>query len=542
LDDSFYVQYYRSLYRLLSAALLLDRWDSLKRLIQKHSNLLQFQNLDDDDLEIILKCLVEPEAVGYQRLQLADKADFVQRDALYFGTVRLDIAPKHLYSGLVSDAQDAGISEERLIDVNLQYLQEKFYDSDDIICFSRLYEKIVASLLVTEEFREDWLTYDDDQFKRLICENLNKENKPENLESALVDKAKALFDGNIIFDEVFRLEEIRCSARKNALELEEDVIGDQDRPQLLSYPFDRGILATVDSLPGPPVFEPSFLIRIFQDKSKKNLGELLKSVQTLGGRLSANHVKHIREQLGNQLSSTKNVRINNKRVLDCIAEAIQSIEEITQRGFLNSFVSTIFTHPAVVALLSYPEYLFWSMPEPMRKHDKEYVSSSAELLLCLPLYLLYDQFIDAAITRIYKALVDLIPKKSENMRGYFFEAACVLDRLLAKKQEFQFLINGMVVTDPQRPKGQEDTNEFDIIQLFFNDYGTTECWIHACTIKDNPRSYNREQISKLAEKIHDVFPDAIVRQLFVTPKDKKSGDWSPHYEAGPVYNGFQLYD
>lgn len=137
---------------------------------------------------------------------------------------------------------------------------------------------------------------------------------------------------------------------------------------------------------------------------------------------------------------------------------------------------------------------------------------------------LYDQFIDAAITRIYEALVDLIPKKSENMRGYFFEAACVLDRLLAKKQEFQFLINGMVVTDPQRPKGQEDINEFDIIQLFFNDYGTTECWIHACTIKDNPRSYNREQISKLAEKIHDVFPDAIVRQLFVTPKDKKSGD------------------
>lgn len=199
--------------------MLLDRWDSLKRLMQKHSNLLQFQNLDDDDLEIILKCLVEPEDVGYQRLQLADKADFVQRDALYFGTVRLDIAPKHLYSGLVSDAQDAGISEERLIDVNLQYLQEKFYDSDDIICFSRLYEKIVASLLVIEEFREDWLSYDDDQFKRLICENLNKENKPENLEFALVDKAKALFDGNIIFDEVFDSKKFGAVLEKMPLNL-----------------------------------------------------------------------------------------------------------------------------------------------------------------------------------------------------------------------------------------------------------------------------------------------------------------------------------
>ena len=155
------------------------------------------------------------------------------------------------------------------------------------------------------------------------------------------------------------------------------------------------------------------------------------------------------------------------------------------------------------------------------------------LLLCVPLYLLYDQFIDEAIKTIYEALLDLIPNKSENMtRGYFFEAACVLDRLLAKKQEFQFLINGMVVTDPQRPKGQEH-KRVDIIQLFFNDDGTTECRIHACTIRDNPRSYNREQISKLAEKIHDVFPDAIVRQLFVTPKDKKNGDSEPALRSWP---------
>jgi HD superfamily phosphohydrolase len=542
LQDRFYLQDYRSLYSFLSAALLLDRWDSLKRLMQKHSELIEFQNLDNEDLETVLKNLVDPEDIGYQRLRLADKADFVQRDALYFGTVRLDISPKHLYSELASNTQIAGTREESLIDANLRYLNERFYNNDDIVCFSRLYEKIVASLLITEEFKEDWLSYDDDQFKRLICENLNKENTLENLDSSLVDKTKALFEGNINFEEVFRLEGIQYRAGKDVLEIEGEVVGVNDRPQLLSYPFVRGILATVDILPGLPIFYDSFLIRIFQDRSKKNLGELLNNIKVLSGHLSEDHAKRIREQTGNQLSSTKNVRINDKRIIRSIAEAIQSIEGTTE-GFLDSFGSTIFRHPAFAQLLSYPQYLVFGAGLTMRlmKEDERY-TAFAKLLLYLPLYLFWDESVSAAIKKIRDALLDLIPKKPEDVRGYYFEAICALERLLAKKAQFQFLVYGMVITDPQKPKGQQDTNEFDIVELFLNDRRAPECWIHSCTVIDKPKSHNREQLLKLMETIHDTFRDATIRTIFWTPKDKGKGDWSPHYERGPIYNGLSTLE
>jgi len=89
LDNIFSLRDYKSLYRYFSAEILVEKFGNLKDKVD---------GLNEEDLEVIIKDLVDKENDGYTYLSLADKADFVQRDALYFGTVRIDISPKHLYS------------------------------------------------------------------------------------------------------------------------------------------------------------------------------------------------------------------------------------------------------------------------------------------------------------------------------------------------------------------------------------------------------------------------------------------------------------
>ncbi|MHC1571513.1 MAG: hypothetical protein ACXQTM_03945, partial [Methanosarcinales archaeon] len=91
LSNIFSLRDYKLLYRYFSAEILVEKWGNLKEKIN---------GLSEEDLEVIIKDLVNKENDGYRYLSLADKADFVQRDALYFGTVRIDVSPKHLYSGI----------------------------------------------------------------------------------------------------------------------------------------------------------------------------------------------------------------------------------------------------------------------------------------------------------------------------------------------------------------------------------------------------------------------------------------------------------
>jgi len=117
LDDIFSLHDYNLLYRYFSSEILVERFGNLKTNIAV---------LGDADLEVIIRDLVDKESEGYYYLNLADEADFVQRDALYFGTVRIDVSPKHLYSGISRDNPRFSVSEEKLMEYNLKYLTERF--------------------------------------------------------------------------------------------------------------------------------------------------------------------------------------------------------------------------------------------------------------------------------------------------------------------------------------------------------------------------------------------------------------------------------
>ena len=139
---------------------------------------------------------------------------------------------------------------------------------------------------------------------------------------------------------------------------------------------------------------------------------------------------------------------------------------------------------------------------------------------------------------IYDKLLEKISSDvSDDKRGDFFEALWLINRMRTKREKFQFFLNGMVVVDPDRPRKTQDQNEFDVIELLINDAGKAECWIYACSIADDYKSRNRDQITRLAEHIYRVFPNLITRTRYIIPTDKNSGDWAPREEdAGRNYN------
>ena len=194
-----------------------------------HATLLnEFVERDSIDLckKTIVNNLTNEKSDGYQFLCLADKTDFVQRDALYFGTVKLDISPKHLYRK-ASENITIPSNEESLIDANYDYLKNTFYDDTNVLLFSRLYEKIVAALLLHEKFEFDWLQqYDDDTFKWLLINKKTREKNEEvDLPTEWTNKAKLLFERKLKYNLIFELEAIEFEKKKDVIQIEHELIG-----------------------------------------------------------------------------------------------------------------------------------------------------------------------------------------------------------------------------------------------------------------------------------------------------------------------------
>jgi len=547
LDKIFSLQDYNRLYRFFSAEIVIRKWSGLKEKIE---------GLNEENLETIIRDLIDSENDGYTYLDLADKADFIQRDALYFGAVRIDISPKHLYGRISKYKPRFSVSEEKLIEYNLDYLTERFYDNPSIDWFSRLYEKILASLLISKNFKIEWLeNYDDAQLKRLICDDLDKDNNKMGLPSTWRDRAKKLFQGSISFTSIFDLRYVSFQKEQDAIGIEYDLIGKgESKRGLLAYPFDRGVLLTIDYLdkteyPIHPNYR-AFSIRVFQDESKRSLNELLKIVKNIIHHLSFSHVKNIREGLANQLSWTKETRFSNKEVIHAIADAIQSIENdedgYKKGDFIEKYLKSISSISSFSELWHNLENLIWRegffhfLKQHRNELEKEKIYDEfTEGLLSLPVQLLQYKSTKKYLDEIYAKLQEKVSSNISNgcTRGAFFEALYLIDRIRTKRGKFQFFLNRMTIIDPDKPRNKQDDNEFDVIELFINEKGEAECWIGACSIANNYVSENQEQITKLTEHIHKIFPDLIIRSRYIIPQDKNAGSWCPREEdAGRNYN------
>ena len=191
---------------------------------------------------------------------------------------------------------------------------------------------------------------------------------------------------------------------------------------------------------------------------------------------------------------------------------------------------------------NFENQFFWlSRIEGIVKEHKEDIEKSdirkyfVEGMLSLPVRLLQFKTTKKYLDKIYKKLFEMIPNAESNeKKGYFFEALLLIDRMREKKGTFQFLINGMVVVDPTKPKDERDIHEFDVIELFINESGKAECWIYACSIADSYKQKNKEQLEKLAENIHKVYLDLIIRTRYIIPENKDYGVWKNKEEETGV--------
>ncbi len=539
LEKLFSIDNYKILYRYISCYIFLEKWNKIQREYE----------LKDGDKMTILKNLIDTKNDGYGYLELANKADFVQRDALYFGTVKLDISPKQLYGLELPGHASEGFSidEKKLIESNLDYLSERFYNSDRIRWVSRLYEKIVANLILSKNFKMEWLdNLDDSQFKRIITENSAPDGKPANLYKKWVKRAKDLFEDNIQFYRIFELSDISFEKQRNVIDMEYKLLGKNESTRgLLTYPFEKGLLLDIDYLRGPRQRFPchsnyrQFSVGIFQEDSLQFI-ELLKIIERLSHHCSISHVEAIRWGLCKQFSWTKSIRFDNKNVIDAISEAIANIgDEEFLIKFLKS-ISSIKTFDALWHNFENQALWLYRISHIAGAH-KEYIEDEdiwryfVEGVLSLPVRLLQYDSTKKYLVKVYEKILEMIPAtESSEKRGYLFEARWLIDRMQERRGKFQFLINGMVVTDLTKPKREQDKHEFDVIELLINESGEAECWIYACSIADNYTQKDKEQLRELADHIHGVYSELKIHTRYVIPQDKSNGIWRPKEEETGV--------
>ncbi|MCL5036957.1 MAG: hypothetical protein M1269_07580, partial [Chloroflexi bacterium] len=479
LKNLFSLKDYKLLYKYFSCDLFVNKWKGLKD---------NFKESDDDTKEIIIKNLIDVESDGYEYLELADMADYVQRDALYFGTARLDISPDHLYRYGLSDSENEilSVDEKTLLLKNLDYLTDRFYDNNRINWFSRLYEKIVASLIIKNEFEMDWLEkLDDNQFKRLITEN-TIDGKTAKLPKKWFEKAHELFNGKIKFNLIFTLKDITFEEENNIIDVECKLLNIKKNKNLLEYPYKNGILLDINYCRKSiyPVRKNynQFSVSIFQNNSDIKFVELLKVIRELSYYCSIDNIEKIRKGVCKQFSKTKSSRIDNTNVITSISDAIEYIEkedgDFKEGEFLLHFLNAISTYKTYDKIWhNFENQVIWfsTIKHFVERHkdilDENNIRISfSRGLLSLPVGIFQYKKTNDCIGLIYNKLLKKLPDiESEDKKGYYFETLWLLKKMREKKGVFQFLINGMIITDNEKPKDKRDVKEYDVIELIIND-------------------------------------------------------------------------
>lgn len=543
LKELYSLRSYRKLYKIFSAEIVIDKWKSIFNKFD--------QVLKDEEKKTIIGNLVDPDSYGYQCLKLTDKVDYVQRDALYFGTVRLDISPKHLYSKNIIDIPLFS-DEIQLIDINLAYLQSVFYNDLDVICFTRLYEKILAALIYSKKFQFKWLhEYDDEAFKWLICNNRDNNNKKANLPLKWIEKANNLFNKNYEFINIFSLYGVQFFKDVDIIDIEYNLIGQKETIDgLLIYPFTSGVLVSVDYADEDyELLEMQNIdICVFLRKESESLSQLTGILKNLCHTISLDNIQIVQEGLGNLISKSGVCEIENSPVLKSIALAILNLEEKEKKrgDFIKKYITYLSGIAEYKQLWADFNLDIWKQVitkklDKIRKgenfNELDAYKGIVLGLLTLPVKMLQFKTSLKYLDSIYNEIIKNIEATTDQSeKGSHFEALCLIDKIRTKEGTFQFFINGLITTDPNKTSSKKDDNEFDIIELLLNS-DTSEIWIYECSISDDYKSKNREKLTKFTDEIQRKFPSQIIRTRYLIPTDKRQSDWTPkEIDAGRNFN------
>lgn len=546
INDMFSLKRTKSLYRFFSADIVAGR----KR------DILSKNYVKEGRIKTVVDNIIDRSNDGYKFLELANKADYVQRDALYLGTVKIDLPPEHLYSNISRYDPTFGINEERLIDVNLKYLKDRFYDSDESIWFSGLLEKVFASMMLSSNFESEYVEdYGDSEFERLITERRDRENEVVGLPERWSKRAEQIFAGDIEFEKVFCVgnEGSPLHYDGDIIDLEYELLDkSQSKRGLLNYPFEDDILVYLDYEDTDTVLEDEHIntisIKLFRRKNSNEIDSILKVVSNTVKNIGFSGVAEIRKGVSSLLSETGYVRFNNsfglsQRVTSLISRAVKRLEADDDSDIdRGSLLKDIREYQSFSQIWQSWENKVWLMMDGALLRDnsslmdsKMYQHGFVTGLLSLPVKLLQYAAPTSFLRTVKTELLQMITE-GVDQKGDIFEAVCLIDRLLNKNDSFQFFINGAIEVNPDLPKDDRDVEEHDIIELRYNDEYGSKIIIYECTSDSNFRSKDRQKLREFAEWIHDErFPNVDIHANHMIPKNKDDGKWEPTLEQAPSF-------
>ena len=134
------------------------------------------------------------------------------------------------------------------------------------------------------------------------------------------------------------------------------------------------------------------------------------------------------------------------------------------------------------------------------------------MILGLPIKLLQHKPTKRYLNKIIDKIKEDGPLKGDEVKGNYFEALWLLSRIINSKNDYSFLINNLIIVNPEKPKEERDENEFDIIEFYLDKNGKANCWIYACSISNDYVTNNTEQLKKFSELCRSYSPSYVLCQ------------------------------
>ena len=509
----------------------------------------EFDGFDSEELKEVAKSLIDQQNHGYKYLMLADMVDFVQRDALYLGAVRLEISAEHLYGQYSPDRRmiesvprliDAEIYEGRLLRAGESYLSDVLYKRDKIAWFTNLYEKIIAFLINHPSFEFSWLEeLNDAEFKNIIIGNFDKTHRSPFLHNRWANRAKKLFDGNYNFEKVFSISQLDYDKDKDIVDLECRLIGvSKGSPAYFSYPFNRGVLLLTHYAPNESGIFPGFAkfsLELFQERSRKRLFPLLDVAKRIIPLIEPSGVDELRQGIGDYVSWSGKMEFSNSEIEEKLGEALGRLNDETKNS--GEFTDAFFQY--LGGLTSFQPILMKAFHKMLTEIDLEVVPSPKKLgvqmdklkfkiiidvILHSPVRSLQQKRVPQFLNEVRRELTKMMQSSKTEELGYIFETLCIVDLILSKRGSFQFFLYRSTIRNPQKRLTE---NEYDVIEFFIDDGKKAGCNVYACSIRSTYESDNKTKLQKIVSEISEKFEDAVVTPYYMTPSSRERNDWNP---------------
>jgi hypothetical protein len=522
----------------------------INRLIRARQVLsAEFKGFDSEEFTEVAKSLIDQQNHGYKYLMLADMVDFVQRDALYLGAVKLEISAEHLYRQYSKDRRmiesvprliDAEIYEGRLMLAGESYLSDVLYKRDKVPWFTNLYEKIVAFLINHPNFEFSWLEeLNDAQFKNTIVGSFDTTYRSAFLPNKWTNLAKNLFDGNYNFQKVFSISQLDYDQDKDIVDLECKLIGvRKGSPAYFSYPFDRGVLLLTHYAASESGILPGFAkfsLELFQEQSRQRLFPLLNVVKQIIPLIEPSGIDELRQGIGDYVSWSDKMEFSNSTIEEKLGEALERLNDQTHES--GEFTEAFFDH--LSGLMSFAPILMKAFHKKLTEIDLEVLFTPKKLsiqidklklellidvILHSPVRYLQQKRVSQFLNKVRGELAEMMQSSKTEELGYIFETLCIVDLILSKRGSFQFFLYRSTIRNPQKRLTE---NEYDIIEFLIDDGKQARCNVYACSIRATYESDNRTKLMKIVSEIDEKFEDAVVMAYYMIPTNRGSNDWNP---------------